>query len=268
MRLPRPSALPCAAASNGNRWADGAERSPRKGLVLASSMQPCWKPCTVREAQSKSAVVLRAGAAHVPEVVSAHLEAFQGFFLTRLGSRFLARFYRAMVDSPDALVFVAMVDGNVAGFVAGTVRPESFFRRLFLRDGPGFVLAAIPALLRSPMFVARRLWRGVTYRGETPRELPGGALLSSIAVVPAYAGMGIAGALLEQFCAAAIEGGASGVFLLTDRDSNEHVNRFYLRHTFQLLQEVRRSDGRDMNLYWRPADPAAAIASKLSGGHT
>jgi len=195
--------------------------------------------------------ITSATANDVRDIVEIHREAFPDFFLTTLGESFLRRFYSAVVRDPSALSFVARADGSVAGFVVGTVEPANFFRKLLLKEGAAFCFDALGAFARRPWFVGRRLLRGVTYRGEAPALRTDAALVSSIAVRPLASGKGLAGALLNAFCDAAVQRGVSTVYLLTDRDYNASVNRFYLKAGFTLDTEITRSGKRPMNRYIR-----------------
>jgi ribosomal protein S18 acetylase RimI-like enzyme len=195
--------------------------------------------------------ITRASLEDVAELVAVHQEAFPDFFLTLLGPRFLRRFYAAVVRHPKALGFIARRDRHAIGFVVGPTEPAGFFRALLLQEGVGFCLDAIPALLRHPVFVARRLWRGATYRGEAP-AMPGkSALVSSIAVLPSASGAGVGAELLGAFCDAAAERCVDSVYLVTDRDYNPGANAFYRKAGFVLDCELPRSDGRTMNRYVR-----------------
>jgi colanic acid biosynthesis glycosyl transferase WcaI len=196
-------------------------------------------------------IVTRATLDDVSGIVVAHREAFPDFFLTLLGERFLRRFYSAMVRDPDALAFVGKIEGRIGGFAVGTLEPRAFFRKLLFREGLGFCLDATRALLRRPYFVGRRLLRGLTYRGEAPALQEGAALVSSIAVLPAASGTGLASAMLVAFCDEAARRGSSVVYLLTDRDYNPAANRFYIKAGFSLETEIVRSGQRPMNRYIR-----------------
>jgi len=191
----------------------------------------------------------------VPGIVVAHCQAFPDFFLTALGARFLHRFYTALLRHPDSLCFVARSGAGIDGFVAGTLAPTGFFRGLLLREGAGFCVDAVPALVRRPGFVAKRLWRAVTYRGEAPTLREHAALVSSIAVLPAASGRGLGKELLNAFCDAAGRRDASCVYLLTDRDYNSASNHFYIKSGFSLEGQVDRSGTRAMNRYIREIGP-------------
>jgi GNAT superfamily N-acetyltransferase len=182
------------------------------------------------------------------DVVALHAAAFPGFFLTRLGPKFLAELYRAFVERPDSICLVAYAGSTLLGVVAGPVKPGAFFGELVRERGAAFARAAIPGLLRDPWHVVRRLLAAPFYRGEAP-AVPDAALVSTICVAPVARRTGLATALLESFSAAALAQGARHVYLTTDRDDNDRVNTFYARAGFVLESQIRRSSGRVMNRY-------------------
>jgi ribosomal protein S18 acetylase RimI-like enzyme len=184
----------------------------------------------------------------IPQIVDVHMKAFDGFFLTRMGPRFLKLLYSGFCELDGGICLVARDDGQVSGFVAGTTRPSGFFRELLVRRWLQFCLTAATAVMRNPIEVTRRCLPAVFYRGEQPTNLPGRpALLSSLAVLPVCSGRGIGKALVEAFCFEARRSGCDSVYLLTDCTGNDSVNRFYEQCGFKLLDSVRRSGGRKMN---------------------
>lgn len=201
-----------------------------------------------------------ATARDVNRIVEVHEEAFPQFFLTSLGPAFLARFYAAVVDDTASISLVADDGRSILGFVVGPLRPAGFFRGLLLRQGLRFAVDAMPAVAKRPFYTARHLLRGITYRGDLPDARPDMALVSSIAVVPAGAGSGAAGALLEAFCLRAADLGSRAVYLTTDRDGNAAANRFYLKHDFLCDGQIERRDGRAMNRYVRVLTPPAGAS--------
>lgn len=203
--------------------------------------------------------------ADVPNIVAIHQQAFPGFFLTTLGPRFLTRFYAAMTGSPDALCLVIEREYGIEGFIVGPLHPAGYFRRLLLRQGPGFLRDALPAMLRNPGAVVRRVFRAVRYRGEAPVAWPGAALVSSVAVAPGAVGSGAAGALVERFCAEAAARGTTHVYLTTDVVDNPAANRFYQKHGFVVESVIVRPDGRAMNRYLRPLAAPNPSAGGVEG---
>jgi len=186
-------------------------------------------------------------------IISIHANAFDGFFLTRLGPRFLKLLYRGFSECNGGVCFVANDEGRLVGFVAGTTRPKGFFRELLLRRWWRFGFAALEGLLRNPIEVIRRCWSAIFYRGEVPGSIGGrSALLSSLAVHPDCSNRGIGKALVGAFVSEARKGGCDSVYLVTDKTDNDAVNRFYERCGFKLLDTVKRGGGRIMNRWLMP----------------
>ncbi len=198
--------------------------------------------------------------ADLVNVVAVHEAAFPGFFLTTLGRGFLQALYTGFSQAADGLLLVACDDERLLGFVAGTTAPEHFYRRLLLSRGIVLAGRATGAALRRPTRVIPRLARALIYRGEKPADLPNAALLASIGVDPASGGSGVGGALVEAFCQAATAAGREQVYLTTDRDDNERVQKFYARVGFTLIDSITRADGRAMQRYVRrlPASGSSA----------
>src|SRR4030066_470066 len=88
--------------------------------------------------------------ADVIRVVDIHMQVFEGFFLSFLGSRFLTILYSAIVDDPTGISFIAFDEQNTYGFVAGTTEAAGFYRRLIMHRLLKFTVASFPPLLRNP----------------------------------------------------------------------------------------------------------------------
>ena len=74
-----------------------------------------------------------ATATDVRDMVAVHMRSFEGFFLTFLGPAFLRELYASTLADPSGIGFVVEKDRCICGFVAGTVQPSGFYRRLLLR---------------------------------------------------------------------------------------------------------------------------------------
>jgi ribosomal protein S18 acetylase RimI-like enzyme len=72
--------------------------------------------------------------------------------------------------------------------------------------------------------------------------------------LPDYAGQGLGQALTRAFLARARQNGARIVYLTTDTDNNERVNRFYDRLGFILQRTFEAPGPRTMNEYIYPLD--------------
>jgi len=180
----------------------------------------------------------------VDAVTSVHLAAFQGFFLSFLGPRFLRELYRAIVSEKDSIAFVAADDARVIGFVAGS-GSDGFYRTAARRRWFRFALASAGALLRKPS-IAPRLVRALY---EPPRTSSEGALLMSLAVDPAVQRSGAGRLLSRAFVERARERGAPAVVLTTDKLGNDAVNAFYRGQGFSVADEYVTPEGRAMYEY-------------------
>jgi ribosomal protein S18 acetylase RimI-like enzyme len=187
---------------------------------------------------------------HLNSVVDVHLKAFPGFFLSFLGPRFLKEFYQSFIEDAAGIGFVTLEasSGNVVGVVVGPFIPSGYFKRLLKRKWWAFCLASFTAVLKKPSAI-KRLFRAVFYRGQSPAHAEGLALLSSIAVSPDVQAKGIGAALVDAFIQEVRHRGGKGVFLTTDAENNDKVNRFYQKLGFSLESSYATPEGRKMNRY-------------------
>ncbi len=182
---------------------------------------------------------------HVPEVAALHEVCFEGYYLTRLGPRFLRAMYSWYVENPDAIAQVALDgSGRVAGFMAGTTRAETYHGSLF-RERGGALLAALGwRAVSSPVETLRLVWQrkdlarqavsSVTRGGSQTSTPPTGAAddgpetasLVSIAVEPSLRRSGIGRRLSELFLQKAKQRGCELV-ALSVREDNLAARRFY-----------------------------------------
>lgn len=199
-------------------------------------------PVTVRDAAQ----------ADLAEVAAVHCEAFHGFFLAKLGARFLRAYYGILLHYDLAVFCVACGDSGIVGFVVGYVDPRSFARHLVrkwwkLAVPVGLEVAKRPALLGAVAARQRRMTR----QGRSAVLGAAHAELASLAVAPSAESVGIGGQLIAAFCVRASALGCSAVTLTTDADDNERVNRFYQRNGFVAENAFSVEGGRRMLRYWR-----------------
>jgi ribosomal protein S18 acetylase RimI-like enzyme len=187
-------------------------------------------------------------AGDVKDVVRIHLDAFPRFFLSFLGARFLRELYRAIIGEADGISFVAIAEGRIIGFVAGTASASGFYRRAARQRWWRFGFASAGAFLRRPAILPRLLR---ALYAPPKSGSPDAALLMSLAVDPQVHRSGAGSALTAAFVSEAGRRGRKAVVLTTDREGNEAVNTFYVRNGFQLLRDFATPEGRAMNEYIR-----------------
>jgi glycosyltransferase involved in cell wall biosynthesis/ribosomal protein S18 acetylase RimI-like enzyme len=199
--------------------------------------------------RSKEASAVRnATASDLPGIVAIHQRAFNQFFLTRMGSAFLRRYYELVLHYHSGIILVSETHGIINGFVCGFADPAEFYRSMW-RNRLTFALPAFAALLRHPSLGAniihavRRIQTSAT---EGPRL---SCELSSIAVMPEAAGRGVGKTLLEAFLDRSWAEDAQCVYLTTDADANDAANALYRDIGFQHSRRFLQKKGRWMNEY-------------------
>jgi glycosyltransferase involved in cell wall biosynthesis/ribosomal protein S18 acetylase RimI-like enzyme len=194
-----------------------------------------------------------ASRADLPAVVAAHAAAFPGFFLTRMGPRFLAAYYRMVLESPEGILLVGESAGAVGGFVAGVARPDAFYRTMLRRP----LTLGVPAALRlvtSPRMlldVAGRVCRlgssGHPQGHRGPRQAR--AELASLAVLPSQRRLGLGRRLVAAFVAEAGLRKVAEVRLTTDAADNQATHAFYVSLGFSRSPDVLGTSDRPLTEY-------------------
>lgn len=189
-------------------------------------------------------VVRNLSSSDIEAVVDVHLAAFEGFFLTLLGRRFLRAYYQSILDF-NQLSFVAVADGNVVGFVTGIENGSGFYRHALIRRGFAFIFAAVPAALSNPRRVLPRLLSALGKRPSGGNAASrNAASLTSIAVAPSCAHKGVGHALMDAFKRDAIRRGLARIFLETDAAEGNSAVSFYRREGFTIYRTYTTAQGR------------------------
>lgn len=178
------------------------------------------------------------------EMVRVHLSAFDGFYLTALGSRFLKELYTGFLRDPSAICLVARRQGRIAGFVVGLALPRGFIARALARR----CVPILWALLRSAGGIGGLLRRSVS---ATRRAEKGEAVLFSLAVDPSAQHRGLGRQLVQVFLEAAHAHRAARVVLTTDSENNEPVKQFYQHLGFRVRAEFVTPERRRLSEFVR-----------------
>ncbi|MEN4100809.1 MAG: GNAT family N-acetyltransferase [Anaerolineaceae bacterium] len=182
----------------------------------------------------------------IGQVVNIHVSGFPLSRSTLLGQSFLCKMYEWYVHCQPQLSFVAVLDEEIVGFVAGTYGwggGRRRFRFTFWQIFQGFL--SRPSLLFSAeMFEnGANFLRGLFSRKHEGVAAPGGqpgrkAALDSIAVHPAARGVHAGALLMAAFEQAAWSQGADYASLGVESD-NHHARRMYERCGWALVHEDR-----------------------------
>jgi ribosomal protein S18 acetylase RimI-like enzyme len=181
----------------------------------------------------------------VKRIIEIHINAFEGFFLTFLGPKFLLILYTGFIDK--GLVRVAVVDSKVIGFSAGTDQPDVFFSNLRKEKWLSFFLAAAPSLIKKPSLVIKKLYGAIFYKGDSVDRLINSFLLSSLAVDPHSENKGIGKFLINDLNQVLSDKRTSEtIYLITDKNENGPVLGFYNKCGFSIESEFNNSGQREM----------------------
>ncbi len=208
--------------------------------------------------------VRRAVAADLPRVARIHTEAFPGFVLTQLGEGFLRRYYGAVMDFPQGAVLVAEVEGRPIGFAAGFLDPKAFSRALksrILSLAPHIIVGVLThprvfgIVWQTSVGVLRGRLQATAGTDETGTialpevDAPDEFEFCSMGVAPEAQGLGAGKALTRAIVEAARTMGARGIYLNTDADDNDYVNKFHASMGFQLQGWYMATGKRRRNRY-------------------
>jgi GNAT superfamily N-acetyltransferase len=172
------------------------------------------------------------GGSDLDAVVAIHKKAFNGFFLTRMGPRFLRGYYQTVMDFQASVALVAhdTESDRALGFAVGFRDPQGFYA-LFGQRRKRMLPAMLLAVLSDPG-LAPQILRNMRRVEAQARQPVDAVELSSIAV--GASGRGVGGALLEAFAEKASSKGAHRLILTTDAEGNDSVRAFYETRGFSL----------------------------------
>lgn len=172
-------------------------------------------------------VIRRATNVDVDQIVQIHLEAFEDFFLSSLGSSFLKTYYTTFINSKEGAVFCAVKDDKLQGFSACSYISKGFNSRLIQKNFIKYFYESFLLLIRNPKAIVR-LIKNLNKKSDckTINDNAQYAELYSIAVCPLSQGEGIGRMLLtatEEY----IKCFNSEMSLTTDYYNNEKTIGFY-----------------------------------------
>ncbi len=172
----------------------------------------------------------------VVSIVDIHKSAFEGFFLTSLGTNFLRFYYKSFVKSEESIVLCAIEDGVVLGFSAATKQCKGFNSRLIKNNLFSFFILAVNLLFTQPSSLIR-LAKNLTKKSEEVFDNEDYAELYSIGMRAESQGKGIGKKLLKATEDNLKNLGVSKVSLTTDYYNNESAVAFYHTMGYSTLYE-------------------------------
>jgi glycosyltransferase involved in cell wall biosynthesis/ribosomal protein S18 acetylase RimI-like enzyme len=179
-------------------------------------------------------------------IAGLHAQSIDSGFLVALGERFLRQLYLGLIADPGSVVLVARdAQGELAGFIAGTVETGRAYRRLVLRRAVALAAAALPALVAHPRRLREAL-ETLRYGIVAEPHMPSAELLA-MAVSERFRSQGIGAALIDEFLAKL----SPQALRVVVGSGNERARRFYRSQGFAPVKEfeVHRGQRSEM-LVW------------------
>lgn len=172
----------------------------------------------------------------IESIVKIHSDAFEGFFLTSLGTDFLKFYYICFVNSSETVMMCAVENGKIMGFSASTKVCKGFNSRLIKSNLVDFGMLAMKLMFTSPKSLIRLL-KNLTKKGEVVEDNEDYAELYSIGVSQDAQGKGVGKLLLAASEKIMKEEGVKRVSLTTDYYNNDATVGFYLSMGYEVLYE-------------------------------
>lgn len=162
----------------------------------------------------------------VDSIVQIHCSAFDGFFLTTLGVSFLQTYYRALIQSTEALVLCAEECSRIVGFGATAKLAKGFNTRLIKSNIWDFGVVALKLLFVNPKALIR-LRKNLSKTVADYEDNGEYAELYSIGVSVESQGKGVGKLLLYETEEILRGGKIRALSLTTDVDDNSSTLGFY-----------------------------------------
>lgn len=183
----------------------------------------------------------------IDDIVSIHLDTFQGFFLTFMGRGFLRLMYQSYVEYNDSGILVALEDEKMLGFLAYSGDLSGLYKYMIKKRLIPFAWYSMGAFFRKPT-VFMRLIRAFLKPGETKRKEKY-VELASIGVAPSIKSQGIGSQLIDALKSKVDFNAYDYITLETDAVNNDGANHFYQKNGFVLEREFETNEGRRMYEY-------------------
>lgn len=163
---------------------------------------------------------------NLDDIVKIHLQAFPNFFLSMLGSGFLQLYYKSVMNHPDGILLVGMMDGKSIGLCAGTMLSAGFNSNLVKTNILKFGIEGIKLLFTRPLSLVH-LIKNMNKEDSSVGDDGNYAELLSIAVDPKVQRSGAGKAMLLALEEEIKKKGGQELSLTTDYYNNKKTIDFY-----------------------------------------
>ncbi|MDD4592842.1 MAG: GNAT family N-acetyltransferase [Parabacteroides sp.] len=162
----------------------------------------------------------------IENITKLHQEAFDGFFLSELGSDFLSTYYDSVRENDRGVLLGCFEDKKLLGFCAATTLSEGFNKYLVKSNFFSFAKIGFFLLFTRPKALLRLL-KNFTKSDPSVSDDGRYAELLSIGVSPSAQGKGVGKKLLMALEESLNDKNVSQLSLTTDFYDNEKTLNFY-----------------------------------------
>lgn len=196
-------------------------------------------------------MIIKANYKHINSIVDIHLNSFKDFFMTKLGKKFLKIYYKSILNYEYGVLLVGINNGEIIGFAAGFIYPDKFYSNL-KKQKIKIIFSLILKLLTNPKIFLDIYKRFIVVKKRSEssdKEESESCELSSIAVSPYSNNKGYGRQLINLFVEESKKYNVKCIYLTTDADNNDNVNKFYKSCGFIVSETFTIFNNRKMNKY-------------------
>lgn len=191
-------------------------------------------------------MIVKATKSDVNNIVIIHNDAFNGFFLTQLGSNFLKYYYTSVMRAKKGIVLGYYDDrGKLQGFCAAALRSRGFNKNIVLNNIVPFAFVSLRLLFTNPKSIVRLIENFTKKSPEVP-DAGEYAELLSIAVNSKMHGSGIGKMLMTELEKYVKSKGIIKLSLTTDFFNNEKTLAFYKSSGYEIMYDFITYPNRKM----------------------
>jgi ribosomal protein S18 acetylase RimI-like enzyme len=131
-------------------------------------------------------------------VAKLHQKSIATGFLSKLGLNFLKELYNAIGKQDSTKIFVAEADGNVCGFIAGTVCTHRLYKRVVFQNGYRFAFLLLKFMFDVKMLgmLCETFYYGFKKKNNISSSIS--SELLSISVDETFRGKGVGKKLVSE----------------------------------------------------------------------
>ena len=181
----------------------------------------------------------------ISQVVRVHKVAFEDFFLTQLGDKFLHLYYTTVLTSCKGILLGYYKDDILCGFAVATSYSKGYNLSLVKQNLLAYIKEAVCIFIKSPKSLFR-LYKNMQKTVSAINDNGEYAELMSIGVDSRYKRMGIGKSLLQSMETHIKLMGAKKLSLTTDYDNNSAAVEFYKSLGFEVMYDFTTYPNRRM----------------------